>query len=104
MVNLSYQHQLVKTKYSLLTLELPDDNFFELPLEQLPQQWRENEFITHSIGTEFLKEGIYLYQKVPSAVIEEESNVLINPKHPLFKKVKLLKKQSFNFDKRLLNK
>lgn len=104
LVNLSYQHSFIKTKYSLLTLELPDENFFELPLQQLPRYWKEKEWMTNKLGTEFLREGIYLYQKVPSAIIEEEHNILINPKHPLFKKVKVLKRQPFNFDKRLLNK
>jgi RES domain-containing protein len=39
--------------------------------------------------------------KVPSAIIPEESNVLINPLHPDIKKVKIASASAFQFDARL---
>jgi RES domain-containing protein len=41
--------------------------------------------------------------KVPSAVITEEFNVLINPLHAAFKKIKILNIKSFRTDKRLFS-
>jgi RES domain-containing protein len=38
---------------------------------------------------------------VPSAIIPEETNVLINPKHKDFKKVKIKAARQFEFDARL---
>lgn len=39
--------------------------------------------------------------KVPSAVVQGDFNYLINPQHPDFKKVKIIKKEKFSFDQRL---
>jgi RES domain-containing protein len=55
------------------------------------------------MGDEFIKQNQSLLLKVPSAVIHEEYNFLVNPLHPDFKKVKLTKTKSFWPDKRLFS-
>ena len=47
---------------------------------------------------EFLKSKRSLLLKVPSAIIPEEYNMIINPAHPDFKKVKIIKTGLFQFD------
>ena len=39
--------------------------------------------------------------KIPSAVVPQEFNYILNPNHPDFKLIKLTKVASFNFDQRL---
>ncbi len=45
-------------------------------------------------------DGTYLLMKVPSITLEEEFNFLINPNHPDSKKIKLVNRREFIFDKR----
>jgi len=40
---------------------------------------------------------------VPSVIVPQESNFLINPLHPNFEKVKILKTELFSLDSRLFN-
>lgn len=39
---------------------------------------------------------------VPSVIIPQETNYLLNPQHPDFKKIKIGKPEDFGFDPRLL--
>jgi RES domain-containing protein len=53
-------------------------------------------------GDEFLKQQKGLLLKVPSAIVPEEFNYLVNPLHPDASKIKLIKQQPFSFDERLV--
>ena len=91
--------------YSLLTISVPDG------LEQivysaadLPAGWSDYPYkISVQIGKKWLKEGKALLLKVPSTIIEQEYNVLLNPLHPAFLQVRLLAIDPFGFDARLLS-
>jgi hypothetical protein len=56
---------------------------------------------TQALGDVFLREAKFLIMRAPSAAVEGDFNILINPRHPLFTKVKLLKEEDFGFDVRL---
>jgi RES domain-containing protein len=49
------------------------------------------------------QEGKTMLLKVPSTIIEQEYNVLLNPLHPAFLQVRLLAIDPFGFDARLLS-
>lgn len=73
--------------------------------KDLPSDWRGmNQFkLLKDIGSQWYSEKDKLLLKVPSAVIPEESNYIINSRHPDFqKKTKLLRVNSFSWDKRLV--
>jgi len=53
------------------------------------------------IGDQWIAENKDLILKVPSAVVQGEYNILINPNHSLFKKITISKIEPFNIDKRL---
>jgi hypothetical protein len=53
------------------------------------------------IGMNWLNSASSLCLIVPSAVIPEESNVLINPDHPDFKKLRFFRPRKFTFDPRM---
>lgn len=48
----------------------------------------------------FTKKKLLL--QVPSALVEDEYNILINPDHPDIRYVKIKKIQKYHFDQRLL--
>ena len=53
-------------------------------------------------GEDFLKMNDGLILKVPSAIVPQEHNFLINPLHKDFKKVKIVDRELLELDKRLL--
>ena len=54
------------------------------------------------LGDEWLKDGTVLWFAVPSAIVPEERNVLIDPRHARMKDVRVVSTRPFGFDKRLL--
>ena len=92
----------IQNFYHLLAISIPDDTALsEINIVKLKKDWLEDEDYTAFMGTEFLKNNENLILKVPSAIITEEYNFLINPYHPDFKKVKIKKSNPFIFDQRL---
>lgn len=90
--------------YKIMIIEVPDTTIIsEIKKEQLQKNW--NEFTSYKycrkFGDEWISNCETLILKVPSAIIPEENNYLINPNHKDFKKVKLIRTESFAFDKRL---
>lgn len=53
------------------------------------------------IGDPFIQAGNYLALKIPSAVMPEEFNILLNPEHPLFKKINVIYTRQLRVDERL---
>jgi RES domain-containing protein len=50
------------------------------------------------LGDEWLARGETAVLKVPSAIVTEEWNYLLNPLHAGFRKLRLDKPQPFDFD------
>ncbi len=89
---------------SLRELELPENvSIQDVPVTTLPLDWKTSPPLdaTMKIGSDWLQAENSLLLKVPSVNVEHESNILINPNHPEFKKVKALPPQPFLFDARL---
>lgn len=57
---------------------------------------------TQAMGDRWLKDASGLALCVPSAVIPEEHNYLLNPRHPKFAQLKIGPPEPFAFDLRLL--
>ena len=94
--------QDIQNFYHLLAISIPDGvSVSEISIRKLKTNWLEDEDYTAFMGTEFLKNNENLVLKVPSAIIEEEHNLLINPYHTDFKKIRIKKSKEFIFDQRL---
>jgi RES domain-containing protein len=86
---------------SLLKIQLPlPTKIKEIKNYKLKEDWQNDASFTKFIGNEFVKSESDLFLKVPSAVVTEENNVLINPLHKDFKKVKIVEQKIFRTDKR----
>lgn len=88
--------------FSFVEVELPEAGIHKLS-SNLPESWRSEppESSTMSLGDKWLNNGNALALRVPSTVIPQETNILINPLHPDFHKVVNSPPRSFRFDKRL---
>jgi len=88
----------------LSIFELSDESIELCNLNQLPKNWRAypSSFEFQKIGDEFVKTNKYLLLRVPSAIIEDEFNFLMNVNHPLAENIKILEIKPFSFDNRLL--
>lgn len=88
----------------IVTLKFPDDSLQVLKSEELPDQWVDlnPESLTVPIGDLWLKEQKTLVMKVPSVVVPQECNILINPLHPRMPEVRIADEQPFRMDQRVL--
>ncbi len=75
----------------------------ELILTELPPDWQSRPITpnTRAIGDRWVKEQRSVVLKVPSVVVPEEFNFLLNPMHPDFKKIEIGKPAVYHFDPRL---
>jgi RES domain-containing protein len=75
----------------------------ELPLADLPSNWRTYPAPERlaAIGTAWASSLQSAVLVVPSAVIPEEMNWLLNPRHPDAARITIEKKAAFRFDPRL---
>lgn len=90
----------------LVAITLPDDDTLyerHTRLAKLPVGWDAIPAGNASIefGAEFLRSGRALGMIVPSAIVPEASNIVINPRHKKFAKVKIESRRAFKFDQRL---
>ncbi len=92
--------------YMVITIEIPDDiKVGSIGVEDLPVGW--NRFphppSTNKIGDSFVRENKNCVLMVPSAVTQGDFNILINPLHTDFGRIKILEIEKFPFDKRIFN-
>ncbi|WP_297097561.1 RES family NAD+ phosphorylase [uncultured Draconibacterium sp.] len=92
--------------YVSLKVEVPDSSIQELTKIELVKGWDSfpHQASTRLAGTRFLKKRKFLLLKVPSAVIQDEFNYIMNPFHPLSIEAKIIEKKPFIFDERLKKK
>ena len=90
----------------LVAIDVPDDEGLwlrpgigELPADwaQLPAPGSAQEF-----GRKWLDDAGQLLLLLPSAIIPESTNALINPRHPAYDDVKLDIVRDFSFDARMM--
>lgn len=90
--------------FTVLTLFVPPGTGCHTIREnKLVDGWENKAGITRTLGSQWLKKNETLLCKVPSAIIQQEFNYLVNPFHPDFKELRIVYRQAFNFDKRLKN-
>lgn len=91
----------------LVRVEIPDTLWAaakELPWDKAPLGWDAIPAGKVSIeaGEKWIRSGKSALLKVPSVIIPEEFNILINPNHPDAAAIKAKKIRKFTYDGRLL--
>jgi|WetSurMetagenome_2_1015567.scaffolds.fasta_scaffold151441_1 RES domain-containing protein len=90
----------------LITISIPDKvKINEYKIKELPDNWRTYPapVQTQMLGDDWIKSKETLILKIPSVIIPSEYNFLLNPIHKDIKRIRIIKKEKFEFDKRLLN-
>lgn len=90
--------------FKVVVIEIPDRiRITKINLKNLPAKWYDyhNYHLTQDIGDKWMKKNQTCILQVPSAIIKEEYNFLINPAHRNSKLIKITRIEDFEFDFRL---
>jgi RES domain-containing protein len=87
--------------YVAFKLSLPDGSTEVLNHAALKPAWRSDIGYTRAIGDEWIRQVRSLAFAVPSAVLPESTNLLINPSHPWSGQLVIEEATPFRFDPRL---
>lgn len=87
----------------LLKLEVPDDVQVErVLLDELPRDWLDKNEATRTIGDAWLATGSTALLTVPSAIVPQTLNVLLNPAHQDARRMVIVQASEHLIDPRLL--
>ena len=99
-------HLMPSLNLTLSVIELPDAQSIEsIQEEHLPKHWNkalQSQKFTQGLGAEFLKAIRAHALQVPSALVPQEFNILLNPNHPLHSSTQIIDQISpFKLDERI---
>jgi RES domain-containing protein len=81
---------------------IPNDTILTLDLNRLPAHWRElNNDTCRNLGSEWVADRRSLGLLVPSAVVEDDWNLLLNPAHSSFASLHIVEPKPFHYDERM---
>jgi RES domain-containing protein len=89
--------------FVLFRVDFPDDLGIDiLPVENLPNNWRQQPApdSTRNLGSDWIARGAAAALRLPSILVPEECNLLLNPAHPGFVRLRISKPQPFSFSQR----
>ncbi len=89
--------------YCLAKWNIPEDKIIEFKAADLPADWSAYPppVKMKAIGDKFVQDNIYLALKIPSAIMPDDFNILINPRHQDFKRIKIESVRNIPLDERL---
>lgn len=90
--------------YRMIEIHIPDTlRIKKINESDLPADWNEfpHPSSTQKFGDDFVFENKYCALMIPSVVTKGDYNVLINPNHLDFDKIKIKSIEKFPFDKRI---
>src|SRR5438045_9596563 len=90
--------------FQLLKIDGPDDLAADQPSPaELPADWRERVSLTQRIGDVWLNQGVTSLLRVPSAIVPETNNYLLNPAHADAARIVITLAIRAAFDPRLIS-
>lgn len=101
LVHLELEKDELPRAYTLLRVQAPSD----LPIEELRipsgEGWKTNHALSRSLGDEWLARKVAALARVPSAILPNTYNYLLNPIHPDAERIKVAEVTRAEFDLRL---
>jgi RES domain-containing protein len=103
LVHFEIDIQDLPARYRLLKIEAPDDVQAEsVSVNRLPIDWPARTEVTRGLGDGWLTKGSAALLTVPSAIVPETFNVLLNPAHQDTKRIDIIQADEHAIDPRLL--
>ena len=91
--------------YRLLKVEVPEDVSIEaLSSSDLGETWTDDETLTRTVGDQWLTSKRSALLRVPSAIVPESFNVLLNSAHEEARRLKIISHREYPWDLRLISK
>jgi len=87
--------------FTLLKIEGPDIAMSEIEPGELPRDWAQQMPITQGIGAKWLENRKSPLLRVPSGLVPETWNFLLNPAHPEATLFRIERSYEYPFDLRL---
>jgi len=90
--------------YVMIEIDIPNSiEIKTIEHKDLPINWKNHppSVSTQKIGDAFIDAMEFCILKVPSVVVQDDFNFLINPYHKDFKKITIFEIKDFPFDKRI---
>lgn len=90
--------------YNILEISIPNGKMNVQEIEvKLPKYWKGIKYynILQNMGSGWYKKKTKLILKVPSVLMTEEYNFVLNTNHPDFSKVEILSNKPFVWDSRI---
>jgi RES domain-containing protein len=78
------------------------DSDLGVEVAEVPDGWTRDEWITQRIGSDWVRSAKTCLLRVPSVIVPEESNAMLNASHADARALKLVSERPFSFDPRLL--
>ncbi len=101
---LVHAEELLAKDLVLVKIDIHDESpIWYVDDSELPTKWDAlpSSASAQAFGLEFVAEGQYLAMVVPSVVIPEERNIIINPNHPEWARCSMTIIRPFLYDPRL---
>ena len=97
---------ILDAKYKAFRLEWPDSLTEIFSTKKLPANWRISPppAETMEIGDRWVQERRSAVLALPSAISPADTNFLLNPAHPSFKRIRIHPPINFDFDPRLIGR
>ena len=97
---------ILAEKYKAFRLEWPNSLTEIFPVTKLPANWRvsPSPAETKEIGDRWAQERRSAVLALPSAISPVDTNFLLDPEHPDFKRIRIHPPIDYDFDPRLLGR
>jgi RES domain-containing protein len=91
-----------------MVVSIPDKlKVIAVPIDELPEGWSMSGESGYSrcrpFGDDWVLKSLSAVLKVPSAIIPEEANFLLNPNHPDFSGISIISEAPFFLDNRIMD-
>lgn len=90
-------------RYVLIEVKIEEPLILRLDLKSWPKDWRQSPAPARlrEIGDAWIEAGKSVALRVPSALVPDEANFLLNPRHPDFHRLRIGRPLPFHYDPRL---
>ena len=103
-IAVNLQKHAVIPAYRMVEIEIPENLVLKVEVKDLPPGWDATDkepLVSRSIGDRWLQEQRSTGLMIPSVVVRDQYNVLLNPDHPRFDQITADNPLDFPFDPRI---